>query len=118
MKPVTAVAALGALANEHRLAIFRMLVERGPEGLAAGDIADRLGMVPSSLTFHTQALLRAGLVRQERLSRQIFYSANFAAMQSLVDFLTDKCCVGASDADCAASCAPVKAPAPRKRKVS
>jgi ArsR family transcriptional regulator len=104
-----AVAALGALANEHRLAIFRMLVERGPDGLAAGDIADRLAMAPSSLSFHTHALVRAGLLRQRRLSRQIVYSADFQAMRALVGFLTDKCCQDSVDG----VCAPARASAPQ-----
>lgn len=118
MKPAMAVTALSALAHDHRLAIFRMLVERGPEGLAAGEIAERLDVPPSSLTFHTQALVRAGLIHQERQSRQIIYSADFAAMNALVGFLTEKCCQGASSAECAAVCAPAtKEPAAaRKRK--
>lgn len=104
MHSAATIAALSALAHEHRLAIFRMLVERGPEGLPAGDIADRLGVPPSSLTFHTQALLRAGLIRQERASRQLLYSADFAAMNALVGFLTENCCGGA---DCSTACVPV-----------
>ena len=87
-----AVEALAALAHEHRLAIYRMLVEQGPDGLPAGVIAERLGMPPSSLTFHLQHLLRAGLVTQRRLSRQLIYAADFTAMNSLVAFLTENCC--------------------------
>jgi len=87
-----AVEALAALAHEHRLAVYRMLVEQGPDGLPAGAIAERLGMPPSSLTFHLQHLLRAGLVTQRRLSRQLIYAADFAAMNSLVAFLTENCC--------------------------
>ncbi len=86
------VEALAALAHEHRLAIYRMLVEQGPDGLPAGVIAERLGMPPSSLTFHLQHLLRAGLVTQRRLSRQLIYAADFTAMNSLVAFLTENCC--------------------------
>jgi DNA-binding transcriptional ArsR family regulator len=110
------VAALSALAHEHRLAIFRMLVERGPEGLPAGEIAERLGAPPSSLSFHTQALVRAGLVRQERVSRQIIYSADFAAMSGLVGFLTENCCQGVSNPDCAIACAPAEQSAPQQPK--
>ena len=87
-----AVTALAALAHEHRLAIYRMLVERGPDGLPAGAIADRLGVPSSSLTFHLQHLLRAGLVTQRRVSRQLIYAADFAAMNGLVGFLTENCC--------------------------
>jgi ArsR family transcriptional regulator, arsenate/arsenite/antimonite-responsive transcriptional repressor len=109
------IAALRALANESRLAIFRMLVERGPEGLAAGEIAERLGVVPSSLTFHTQTLMRAGLVRQARVSRQLIYTADFRAMNALVGFLTDNCCQGASNGECATDCAPVAKPSQRRK---
>ncbi len=71
-----AVGALGALAHGHRLAIYRMLVETGSGGLSAGLIAERVGVPPSSLTFHLHHLLRAGLVTQRRLSRQLFYAAD------------------------------------------
>jgi ArsR family transcriptional regulator len=92
MDATQTVAALSALAHEHRLAIYRMLVERGPNGLPAGIIAERLGVPPSSLTFHLQHLLRAGLVTQRRLSRQLIYAADFDAMNGLVGFLTENCC--------------------------
>ena len=90
--PKQAVNALSALAHEHRLAIYRMLVERGPDGLPAGAIAERLGVPSSSLTFHLQHLLRAGLVTQRRVSRQLIYAADFATMNGLVGFLTENCC--------------------------
>ena len=92
MKTRAVVAALGALAHEHRLAIYRLLVERGPEGLPAGAIGDRIGLVPSSLTFHLQNLQRAGLITQQRVSRQLFYSVDFAVMNGLVGYLTENCC--------------------------
>lgn len=95
-----AVQALAALAHETRLAVFRMLVERGPDGLAAGSIAERLGIPPSSLTFHVQHLHRAGLITQHRVSRQLIYAADFATMNGLLGFLTDNCCGRGS-------CAPV-----------
>jgi ArsR family transcriptional regulator, arsenate/arsenite/antimonite-responsive transcriptional repressor len=98
------VAALAAIAHEHRLAVYRLLVERGPDGLPAGQIAERLGLPPSSLTFHLQQLLHAGLVTQRRLSRQLIYAADFAAMNTLVAFLTENCCGGEA-------CAPVCNPA-------
>lgn len=87
-----AVRALAALAHDARLAIFRMLVERGPDGLPAGAIAERLGIFPSSLTFHLQHLHRAGLITQRRLSRQLIYAADFSAMNGLIGFLTENCC--------------------------
>lgn len=107
MDSATTVEALGALAHEHRLAVYRLLVEAGPEGMSAGDIADRIGLVPSSLTFHVQSLQRAGLITQRRVSRQLFYSADFGAMNELVDYLTKNCCGGAQS--CAPACRPVAA---------
>lgn len=89
-----AVQALAALAHDTRLALFRMLVERGPDGLSAGVIAERLRVPPSSLTFHVQHLHRAGLLTQRRLGRQLIYAADFAAMNGLVGFLTENCCGG------------------------
>jgi ArsR family transcriptional regulator len=86
------VQALGALAHETRLALYRMLVERGPDGLPAGVIAERLGLQPSSLTFHVQHLHRAGLVTQRRLGRQLIYAADFSVMNDLVGYLTENCC--------------------------
>ncbi len=94
MDPKLAVSALGALAHEHRLAAFRLLVEAGPNGLPAGAIAEALAVPPSSLTFHLQQLLQAGLATQRRASRQIIYAADFAAMDGLVRYLTENCCGG------------------------
>jgi ArsR family transcriptional regulator, arsenate/arsenite/antimonite-responsive transcriptional repressor len=116
MKSSEAVDALGALAHAHRLAIYRLLVEQGPEGLPAGLIGERVGLQPSSLTFHLQTLQRAGLISQMRASRQLIYSADFAAMNGLVGFLTDKCCT-ASAPSCEVECKPqpVRKPARRSR---
>lgn len=105
MKPREAIAALAALAHEHRLAIFRLLVERGPGGLPAGHIASRLRLLPSSLTFHLQNLLRAGLISRRRESRQLIYSTDFETMSALVGYLTENCCA-ASQASCASACLP------------
>jgi DNA-binding transcriptional ArsR family regulator len=105
MKTPEVIDALGALAHENRLAVYRLLVERGPEGLPAGVIAERVGLVPSSLTFHLQALQRAGLIKQTRASRQLIYSADFRVMNDLVGYLTDNCCA-ASAGGCDAACAP------------
>ncbi|HEY5300518.1 MAG TPA: helix-turn-helix domain-containing protein [Acetobacteraceae bacterium] len=98
-----AVRSLGALAHDTRLALFRMLVERGPEGLSAGIIADRLGLPPSSLTFHVQHLHRAGLLTQRRLGRQLIYAADFTAMNGLIGYLTENCCGGETSL-CAPAC--------------
>jgi DNA-binding transcriptional ArsR family regulator len=111
MKTPQVIDALRALAHEYRLAIFRLLVERGPAGLPAGRIAERVGLLPSSLTFHLQNLQRAGLIVRQRESRQLIYSADFTAMTSLVGYLTDNCCAE-SAAEC---CPPVRQPKPLKR---
>ena len=105
MKNDDVVEALGALAHGHRLAIYRLLVEQGLEGLPAGAIGERVGLQPSSLTFHLQALQRAGLITQIRASRQLIYSADYAVMNGLVGFLTDKCC-SAGNSSCGADCKP------------
>src|SRR6202044_2732776 len=112
MKTPQVIDALGALAHEHRLAIFRLLVERGPAGLPAGKIAERVGLVPSSLTFHLQSLQHAGFIEQRRESRQLIYSADFDAMAALVDYLTDNCCAE-SAAEC---CLPARQAKTAKRK--
>jgi ArsR family transcriptional regulator len=103
----SAVDALSALAHEHRLAAYRLLVETGPAGLPAGLIAERLGLPPSSLTFHLQSLLHAGLVTQHRASRQLIYAMVPAAMNDLVAYLTEHCCGGA--VGCAVACDPAAA---------
>jgi ArsR family transcriptional regulator, arsenate/arsenite/antimonite-responsive transcriptional repressor len=105
MKTPDVVTALAALAHEYRLGIYRLLVEQGPAGLPAGTIGERIGLQPSSLTFHLQALRRAGLITQARSSRQLIYSADYQVMTGLVGFLTDKCC-SAGDASCDAACKP------------
>nr|WP_126447545.1 metalloregulator ArsR/SmtB family transcription factor [Sulfuricystis multivorans] len=85
---------LAALAQENRLAIFRLLVATGPEGLAAGAIADALGLAAPTLSFHLAHLARAGLVSARQEGRFIYYSANFAAMDALIAVLTENCCQG------------------------
>src|SRR6202046_3827966 len=107
MKTPRVIDALGALAHEHRLAIFRLLVERGPAGLSAGRIAERVGLVPSSLTFHLQNLQRAGLIAQRRESRQLIYSADFTAMTGLGGYLAEDGW-GNSGAECSLICAPAR----------
>ena len=113
MKTADVIRALGALAHEYRLAIYRLLVEQGMEGLPAGAIGEKVGLVPSSLTFHLQSLHRAGLVKQSRSSRQLIYSADYAVMNALVSYLTDKCC-SVSGEICAPGCKP--APAKKTRR--
>jgi len=98
----SAVAALGALAQEHRLAIFRLLVQAGADGMAAGAIAEALDVPNSSLSFHLAQLKRAGLIRQQRQHRSIIYSADYTAMNALVGYLMENCCCGAACASKAA----------------
>src|SRR5258707_10032526 len=105
MKQGRRLPALGALAQETRLELFRLLVTSGPEGLPAGVIAERLGVQPSSLSFHLAQLTHAGLITQRRLSRQLIYSAEYGAMTELLAYLTENCC-GRGEA-----CAPVCHPA-------
>jgi DNA-binding transcriptional ArsR family regulator len=93
MKSKRAVQALAALAHDYRLQIYRLLVRQGLGGLPAAAIGDAIGLVPSSLTFHLQGLLHAGLVRRTRVGRQLIYSADYKVMNELVDYLTDECCV-------------------------
>jgi DNA-binding transcriptional ArsR family regulator len=94
METSTIIAALGALAQEHRLALFRLLVQAGEQGLSAGAIAEALGVPNSSLSFHLAQLTNAGLIRQERQSRSLIYSADYAAMNDLVGYLMENCCGG------------------------
>ncbi len=94
METKDALAALNAVAQESRLAVFRLLVKAGPPGLAASRIADQLGIAPSSLSFHLKELSHAGLVGQKQEGRFVIYTANFATMNALIGFLTDNCCNG------------------------
>lgn len=103
MQPDRVIRALSALAQEHRLAAFRLLVQAGTEGVAAGVLAEKLDVPPSSMSFHLAQLANAGLVAQRRESRSIIYSADYAAMNGLMGYLTENCCGGAScSADAAA----------------
>jgi ArsR family transcriptional regulator len=94
MESTRIVEALSALAQETRLAIFRLLVEAGPDGLAAGAIAERLKLPPATLSFHIAQLDRAGIVASRRAGRSILYAAHFPAMQALIGALTESCCAG------------------------
>lgn len=100
------IRALGALAQEHRLAIFRLLVQAGGEGISAGGIAAALGVPNSSLSFHLAQLTTAGLIRQERQSRSLIYSADYPKMNRLIGYLMENCC-GASDCS-SETCEPVQ----------
>ena len=122
METTTALAALGALAQEHRLAIFRLLVRHAPDGLSAGTIGDRLKLAPATLSFHLKELAHARLIVARQVGRFIWYRPDFGAMNTLVGYLTAHCCE--ASADCGPGCAPagtsmpvtVAVPNPRKRR--
>jgi DNA-binding transcriptional ArsR family regulator len=109
METTDAVRALGALAQETRLAIYRLLVQAGPEGRAAGTIGEALGIPPATLSFHLAQLAGAGLVRPRQDGRFIYYSADFDSMNALVGFLTENCCGGNA-------CGPKQVRRPRTRR--
>ena len=111
MKTKQAIAALGALAQESRLAAFRLLVQAGPDGLPAGEIAEKLGLPASSLSFHLAQLTQAGMVVQLRAGRSLIYSVDFQSMNGLMGYLTENCC-GAN----AAVCTPVYEPTAKSLK--
>jgi DNA-binding transcriptional ArsR family regulator len=94
METRQAIAALGALAQESRLAVFRLLVQAGPSGMAASKIAEQVGIPPSSLSFHLKELTHAGLVTPTQEGRFVIYAANYGTMNALLGFLTDSCCSG------------------------
>lgn len=113
MKKSTVIAALSALAQETRLDVFRLLVQKGPEGVPAGEIGTRLGQPSPTMSFHLNQLRFAGLVSSRRESRSIIYSANFKAMSDLLTYLTENCCGGRPElctptvaAGCRSECAP------------
>jgi len=104
METTTIIGALSALAHESRLGIFRLLVEQGPEGLPAGEIAARRRLANANASFHLKELAQAGLVKPIPAGRFIYYAANYKTMNGLVDYLTKNCCQGGV---CDIACAPV-----------
>src|SRR6266550_2370558 len=113
MKKTDALAALAALAQDNRLDVFRALVQAGPEGLPAGQVAAMLAIAPNTLTFHFDRLRSAGLVTVRRDGRSMIYAARFATMNALLAFLTENCCSGASE-----TCAPVEVCQPTRRNAA
>lgn len=111
MEKTNAVAALAALAQDNRLDVFRLLVESGPDGMPAGEIADALDLAPNTLTFHFDRLRMAGLVTVRREGRSMIYAAQFETMNALLSYLTDNCCGGAPE-----KCAPLRHCEPVKMK--
>ena len=112
MKKPQAIAGLAALAQENRLDTFRLLVQAGPEGMPAGEVATRLGISPNNLTFHFDKLREAGLVTVRREGRSMIYAARYDAMNALVGYLTENCCGGIVSCAPASSCTPTKKVAP------
>jgi DNA-binding transcriptional ArsR family regulator len=108
MKIKDVVVAMGALAHENRLLVYRELVQAGTEGVPAGELAERLGIPANTLSFHLRALSHADLVFTRHQGRFIYYSANYDQTNALIEFLTDNCCGGRP-------CPPMAKPA-RKRK--
>jgi DNA-binding transcriptional ArsR family regulator len=110
MDKSSAIAALSALAQENRLDVFRLLVKAGPNGMAAGAVAEGLDLAPNTLTFHFDRLRHAGLVTVEREGRSMIYAARFETMNALLSFLTENCCGGVSE-----KCKPTPACKPARR---
>jgi DNA-binding transcriptional ArsR family regulator len=108
MEAQAAVSALSAIAQERRLEIFRLLVRKGPVGIAASEIAARLSIPAPTLTFHLKELSHAGLIRARRDGRFLFYSADFPAMNDLLRYLTENCCEGSG-------CESIPSTAPRRK---
>lgn len=94
MRSSQVVTALSALAQPTRLAIFRLLVERGPEGVAAGQVAEKLKVSPATMSFHFKTLNHAGLIESRQEGRFVYYAANFVVMNNMLAYLTENCCAG------------------------
>ena len=110
-----AIEALGALASEPRLAVFRLLVKRGPRGFTPSELSERLDVPAPTLSFHLKELVHAGLVNSRREGRNLYYGPNIDCMNSLVGFLTENCCSLADEA-CGADCNPLPADARRRKR--
>jgi ArsR family transcriptional regulator len=115
MESRLAVAALGALAQESRLAVFRLLVKRGPAGFTPTELAEKLGIAPPTLSFHLKGLQQARLIDVRREGRFLYYTANFTQMNALVGYLTEHCCSLADAEYGAVSCQPLGTAVRRKR---
>ena len=95
MEKSRAVTALAALAQDHRLETYRLLVQAGPDGMPAGEVAAAIGLPPNTLTFHFDRLRQAGLVTVRREGRSMIYAARYDTMNALLSYLTENCCAGA-----------------------
>jgi ArsR family transcriptional regulator, arsenate/arsenite/antimonite-responsive transcriptional repressor len=120
MEKSNAVVALAALAQDNRLDVFRLLVQAGPAGLPAGQVAAALHLAPNTLSFHFDRLRSAGLVTVRREGRSMIYAARFETMNALLFYLTENCCQGAPQSCAPAACAPAAcrpARAPKRKRV-
>ena len=117
MKSQDVILSLFALAQESRLAVFRLLVRRGPKGYTPGELAEKLSLPAPTLSFHLKELSGARLVTSRRQGRFLYYSVDFARMRAVVDFLTDQCC-SLAEGGCSSDCAPVTKPASTIKKAS
>jgi ArsR family transcriptional regulator len=115
VKAKDAIGALSALASEARLAVYRLLVKRGPEGYTPSELAARLDLPAPTLSFHLKGLTQTGLVVSRREGRNLFYGPNFQRMNALVGFLTENCCSLAEEA-CDATCQPRATPAQSRKR--
>jgi ArsR family transcriptional regulator, arsenate/arsenite/antimonite-responsive transcriptional repressor len=113
MKDQEVLDALAALAQDSRLAVYRLLVKRGPEGFSVGEISEKLDIPGPTLSFHLKELTRAGLVTARKESRFVHYTANFVRMNRLVAYLTENCC--SLGTKCAPACAPGRSSERRKK---
>ena len=116
MDKLDAVSAMAALAQEHRLEVYRLLVQAGPQGLAAGEVASALGIAPNTLSFHFDRLRRTGLISVARHGRSLIYAARYETMNNLLAYLTENCCGGRPELCEPAACAPAKSPRKRKKE--
>jgi ArsR family transcriptional regulator, arsenate/arsenite/antimonite-responsive transcriptional repressor len=114
MKSKEAIEALGALASEPRLKVYRLLVKRGPEGYTPSELIQRLEVPAPTLSFHLKGLVQSGLVVSRRDGRNLYYSPNFERVRGLVTFLTENCC-SLADQACDTNCQPIAAASQRKR---
>ena len=116
MESKAAVESLSALAQDSRLQVYRLLVQAGPEGLAASEIAERLAIPANTLSFHLKTLSHADLVQSRQEGRFVYYSTNYEQMNALLGFLTENCCAGSSKV-CPTACTPVRSAKRAKRTI-
>jgi DNA-binding transcriptional ArsR family regulator len=117
MEKLNAVAALSALAQENRLDAYRLLVQAGPDGMAAGEVANALNIAPNTLSFHFDRLRQAGLISVARQGRSLIYAARYETMSNLLEYLTENCCGGNPGVCGPAVCKPAKSVRKRRKEI-